>query len=323
MKTEKMKNTRFIIKAILLITISISFAAANVFAQSDEVLVTGNPPLTQTDAGEIIRYYERGLGIEFSGEQRDEFQTKLVNQWRKAQKSGGKNLNGFLKTVTTINAWDEARREKLKNEIREAVLGDLRSSANSELSRYVLSIYENAGGETANGAQPDENQNKTSGETETKTESEDRSETKDNFRPIKGTVRIADLVGKWSKGSVASYGYRSTVNSDYKSGYGAANQHDIYAGGSFDYTNYAQISLYDCTTELFTSMKGRVTVNGSQVTFTYVSGTVKGKDSCKTGGFTKPAQISAATFRIERYKNQIRLCEVGAQQPYCLYKAEE
>ncbi|MDQ3797908.1 MAG: hypothetical protein M3384_00510 [Acidobacteriota bacterium] len=318
-----MKNRRFIFKALLLITISISFAAANVYAQSGEILVAGNPPLTRNDADEIIRYYGRALGIEFSAAQRDELQTIIVNQWRRAQKSGGESLSGFLKTVTTINAWDEAKREKLKNEMREAVLGDLRSTPNSEVSRYILNIYENAGGENTSVAQSDENRKETSEESETKPESEDRSETKDNFRPIEGTIRIAELVGKWSKGSVSSYGYRSTTGSDYKSGYGAANQHDIYANGSFDYTNYAQVSVYDCTTELFTSMKGRVTVSGSQVTFTYVSGTVKGKDSCKTDGFIKPAQIRATTYRVERDKNQIRLCEVGTEQPTCLYKAQE
>ncbi|HLL99415.1 MAG TPA: hypothetical protein VK400_00035 [Pyrinomonadaceae bacterium] len=318
-----MKNRRIIIKALLLITISISFAAG-VFAQAagGETLVAGNPPLTGNDADEIMKYYERNLEMEFSAAERAEFQTILVNQWRRAQKSGGKNLAAFLKTVTTINGWDAAKRERLKGEIREAVLGDLRSSAGSELSRFVLSVYENAGGENSTTAQADENRSETT-TARTETESETRSETKENFRPVEGTIKIADLVGKWNKGSVASYGYRDRVSNDYKSGYGAANQHDIYANGGFDYTNYAQISLYNCTTELFTSMKGRLAVSGSQVTFTYVSGTVKGKDSCKTDGFTKPAQIRTTTYRVERDGNQIRLCEIGAEQSYCLYKAKE
>ncbi|HEX8249403.1 MAG TPA: hypothetical protein VF599_14590 [Pyrinomonadaceae bacterium] len=314
-----MKNRRTIINALLLITISISFAAG-VFAQADgETLVTGNPPLTRNDADEIIKYYERGLEMDFTAAERREFQTILINQWRGAQKSGGKNLVAFLKTVTTINGWDEAKRERLKNEIRKAILGDLRSSAGTKLSQFVLSVYENPEAENANTAQSDENQSETTAQTETET----RSETRENFRPIEGAAKIADLVGKWNKGSVASYGYRDTVTNDYKSGYGAANQHDIYADGSFDYSNFAQVSVYGCTTELFTAMKGRISVSGAQVTFTYVSGTVKGKDSCKTTGFNKPAQIANATFRVERDKDQIRLCEVGKEQPYCLYKVKE
>ncbi|HLM62403.1 MAG TPA: hypothetical protein VK308_16495 [Pyrinomonadaceae bacterium] len=50
-----MKNTRFIINALLLITISISFAAT-ALAQSGEILVAGNPPFTQGDFEAIVKY---------------------------------------------------------------------------------------------------------------------------------------------------------------------------------------------------------------------------------------------------------------------------
>jgi hypothetical protein len=113
------------------------------------------------------------------------------------------------------------------------------------------------------------------------------------------------------------------VTNDYKSGYGSANMHEIHANGSFDYANYAQISLYGCTTELSTSMKGRASISGSQVTFSYISGNVKGKDSCKTEGFTRPAQIRPSTYQLERDGNHLRLCEVGAKIQNCLYKEEK
>ena len=133
---------------------------------------------------------------------------------------------------------------------------------------------------------------------------------------------MSDLVGKWNKGTAASYGYRNTVTNDYKSGYGSANLHEIRAGGNFDYSNYAQISLYGCTTELSTSMKGRAAISGSQVTFSYLSGTVKGKDSCKTTGFEKNAEIKNTTYRLERDGSHLRLCEIGSDIANCLYKEE-
>jgi hypothetical protein len=144
-----------------------------------------------------------------------------------------------------------------------------------------------------------------------------------NFQPVTGAIKMSDLVGKWNKGTVSSYGYRNTVTNDYTSGYGSANMHEIRAGGTFDYSNYAQISLYGCTTELFTSMKGRAAVSGSQVTFSYTSGNVKGKDSCRSQGFDKPAQIKSAIYRLERDGNHLRLCEVGRESPSCLYKEEK
>lgn len=70
-------------------------------------------------------------------------------------------------------------------------------------------------------------------------------------------------------------------------------------------------------------MKGRVKLAGGRVTFEYVSGTVKGKDSCKAAGFNKPAQIDGRTFRLESDGERLRLCEVGAETPACLYKVKE
>ena len=134
---------------------------------------------------------------------------------------------------------------------------------------------------------------------------------------------MSELIGKWIKGTTATYGYRNTVTNDYRSAYGAANQHDIYANGNFDYTNYAQVSGYGCKSELYTSMKGRASISGSVITFNYVSGSVKIEDSCNKSVVTRAAQINAAAYQIERAKEGLRICEVGKENPSCLYKVKE
>jgi hypothetical protein len=196
-------------------------------------------------------------------------------------------------------------------------------------SPFVVSVYENARRNESTTAtqQNEETSTPNTARTETRAENEtSQSETRSdepNFQPIEGAIKMSDLIGKWNKGTVASYGYRNTVTNDYTSGYGSANMHEIRANGSFDYSNFAQISLYGCTTELFTSMKGRAAISGSQVIFSYVSGNVKGKDSCRSQGFDKPARISNATYQLERDGNHLRLCEVGAKVQSCLYKEEK
>jgi hypothetical protein len=142
-------------------------------------------------------------------------------------------------------------------------------------------------------------------------------------QPIQGALKLSDLAGTWGKATTATYGYRNTITNDYRSAYGAANQHDVYPNGTFDYTNYAQVSGYGCKTELYTSMKGRVSVSGSQVTFSYTSGTVRVEDSCKKSVVTRPAQISPTSYRAERVGSKLRLCEVGKENPTCLDKAEK
>lgn len=318
-----MRKTRFFINALLLITISIAFAAT-VFTQSNEVLVVGNPPFTQNDFEGIVKYYERGLDIKFSDDERSELQSKISEMWRKNQKSNAKNLIGFMKNVEKFNTIDGEKIKEHQQEFADALLTDLKAMSRNGWSPFVMSIYENARGSSSTAARQSNAETPIQSETQAKAETTETQANRDkpNFQPVTGAIKMSDLVGKWNKGTVASYGYRNTVTNDYKSGYGSANMHEVRANGSFDYSNFAQISLYGCTTELFTSMKGRAAISGSQVTFSYLSGNVKGKDSCKSTGFDKPAQISNAAYRLERDGSHLRLCEVGKETPSCLYKEE-
>ena len=275
------------------------------------VLVDGNPPLTQSDLDSIAEYYERGLDIQFTGEQRDELQAIVTRQWKKGQRMNPKYLSDWLVTIRKINGIGGEKREKIKGEIHDVVLSDLRDSRESKLSKFVLAVYENREQQGDSTAQSEPEPARMIGPPVEKPGAYD------------GTLKLSDLAGTWGKATTATYGYRNTVTNDYRSGYGAANQHDIYPNGTFDYTNYAQVSGYGCTTELYTSMKGRASVSGSQVTFTYTSGTVRVEDSCKKSSVTRPAHIDAAVYRAERVGGKLRLCEVGKENPTCLDKAEK
>lgn len=320
-----MKNKQFIINAILLLTMSI-FSAANVFAQSDEVLVAGDPAFAQSDFEAVVKYYERGLDIKFSDEERGEFQTKITAMWRRNQKSNPKNLVGFMKNVEKFNTIADSKIKEHQQEFAVALLADLKTMSRNGWSPFVMNVYENArrgDSTTAARQQPEETPTQTEARAENEPRQTETRSDKPNFQPVTGAIKMSDLVGKWNKGMVSSYGYRNTVTNDYTSGYGSANMHEIRTNGGFDYSNFAQISLYGCTTELFTSMKGRATISGSQVTFSYISGNVKGKDSCRTTGFDKPAQISKRTYQLERDGNHLRLCEVDSKIQSCLYKEEK
>jgi hypothetical protein len=293
------------------------FAAVAAFGQNSHVLVAGDPPLTRANTDAILLYYSRALMLDLSDEQRSELEKHLIRNWRNARGAERQGLAKFIKTVETINAWDYDKLERLQGELEAAVLADLRNSRGNEFNRMILEIYAQRGREEFG---TDEATNPTAGSSNPEPTAKGADE--ENFSPATG-VGLSSLAGKWVKGSVSSYGYRNTVTNDYRSAYGAANQHDIRANGTFDYSNFATVSGYGCTTELFTSMKGRVSVSGSRVTFTYVSGTVRGKDSCKSTGFTKPAQIAATTYDLQRSNGKLRMCEVGKETPTCLYKEGE
>lgn len=289
------------------------FAAAAVAAQDGRVLAAGDPPLTRGNADAILLYYGRALMLDLSGEHREELERRLIENWKSARGAKRQGLAKFIRTVETINAWDYDKLERLQGELEAAVLADLRSTPGNSFNQLILDIYEARGREEF-GDEED------SAEAETKEDAPADAGT-NNFTTATG-VTLASLAGKWGKGSVSSYGYSNTVTNEYRSAYGAANEHQIRANGTFDYANFATVSGYGCTTELFTSMKGRISVSGSRVTFTYLSGTVRGKDSCKSTGFTRPAQIEPKTYEIQRSNGKLRMCEIGKDTPTCLYKED-
>jgi hypothetical protein len=213
-----------------------------------------------------------------------------------------------MKNVEKFNTVADSKIKEHQQEFTDALLADLKAMSRNGWSPFIVSVYENARrGDTTVAAQ--QQNEETSAQTGTRTEPQAETETsrtatsgERNFQPVTGAIKMSDLVGKWNKGTVSSYGYRNTVTNDYTSGYGAANMHEIRADGSFDYSNFAQISLYGCTTELFTSMKGRAAINRSQVTFSYLSGNVKGKASVARRALINRRTQQRATYPLERVR---------------------
>ena len=265
----------------------------------------GRAPLTQANVDRVVELYEWALSVTFTQAERETFQDYFVGAWRRGERSAA----SLLRIAEKVLAFDEAKREKIQTEFRDAFLSDFNSAPDSATSRFLLGVYRRAHGGD--------------GSTEPAAAVNEEAGGAPDFKPVEGAVRMSELVGTWEKAGVSSYGYRDTLTNDYRSGHGSAQMHEVRADGGFDYTNYATVSLYDCRTELFTSMKGRVKLSGARVTFEYVSGTVKGKDSCKATGFNRPAQISSRTFVVERDGERLRLCEVGAENPTCLSKAKK
>ena len=321
-----MKYILFVL-AILPLTYSISTAARA--QDADEILVAGNPPLTRRDAEEVIRYYERGLLVEFDAGQRVELMDKLAASWKAGQQSNGQSLSGFLKVVGKINAWDEDKRARLQDELTRTVLADLKNSSNSQFNRLVLSAYESARGESPAAARADGGRAAAAAQEEATADAgvaEAGGQSEENFRPVGGPLRLADLAGRWMKDpySVSTSGYTITTND--KGGYKNNTVYEVRADGSFDFTANTTLYMSNCKTELFTTRKGRIGVSGSQANVSYVSGTLQSKDNCsKRGNYTKALGAERAEFpyRLERDGGQLRLCTVGRPEPNCLYKVRQ
>jgi hypothetical protein len=148
----------------------------------------------------------------------------------------------------------------------------------------------------------------------------------ENFKPVEGALKLADLVGRWVKDpySVSAGSYTITTND--RGGYKNNTVYEIHPGGNFDFTANTTLYMSNCRTELFTTRKGRVGVSGARATISYVSGTLQSRDNCsKRANYTKPLGAEKAEFpyRLERDGERLRLCTVGSAEPNCLYKVVE
>ena len=76
------------------------------------------------------------------------FKPNLQSNRAKRRKPTLKVLSNFLQVVTKINAIDYPKHQNFKDELRDAILGDLRNTQKNEVSRYILSVYENGNTES-------------------------------------------------------------------------------------------------------------------------------------------------------------------------------
>lgn len=314
-----MRLSALVIAALMLLSPACArFARGQVRAEG--VLVSARAQLSQPDVDRVIQLYEWALAVEFTADERETFQSYFVGAWQRGEKGAAT----LLKIAEKVLAMDASKLRRIQPEFRDAFLFDFNSEPDSATNRFLLGVYRrgHGGGSAAKAATVETASRQTPAPAAVE-ENEKRPGGEPDFRPAEGAVRMSELAGTWERGGVSSHGYRDAVTNDYRSGHGSANMHEIKADGSFEYSNYATVSLYNCTTELFTSMKGRVRGSGPRVNFTYVSGTVRGKDSCKAAGFNRPAQIEPKTYRVERDGARVRLCEVGAENPTCLYRADK
>ncbi|HLM62404.1 MAG TPA: hypothetical protein VK308_16500 [Pyrinomonadaceae bacterium] len=130
-----------------------------------------------------------------------------------------------MKNVEKFYTIADSKIKEHQQEFADALLADLKTMSRNGWSPFVVSVYENArrnDSTTTAQQQQDDVLTPTETQTEPRAENEPRqTETKSdkpNFQPVTGAIKMSDLVGKWNKGTVSSYGYRNTVTNDYTSG---------------------------------------------------------------------------------------------------------
>lgn len=123
---------------------------------------------------------------------------------------------------------------------------------------------------------------------------------------VSGSTGGGSLVGTWTNGAVGMLGEK------YQNGTVAARRGTTFkyvfnANGTFEFTGYAESTMFGCTTSLFQDKRGRYSINGSQITLTLTKNFWRKQNACA------PASNSEQNYKLdpETYTYRTKQDEYG------------
>jgi hypothetical protein len=140
-----------------------------------------------------------------------------------------------------------------------------------------------------------------------------------------GAVKTADLAGIWSTSSVSGDRYKSLVTGELSDPSGSIIEYKISPDGEIEHVGYLSSTVYSCTTKLFISRSGRISISGSNITFDFSPGK-RMFQSCSASSRrndTLPAERKTYPFRLERDQYGLQLCTVENGKDLCFRKKSD
>lgn len=267
------------------------------FAQAQgDVLVDGNPPLTNQMVERYCALLEWSLEVDFTATERAAVQKQLVQYWRKDETKNIKGVVDALAFEENINRASEAKRREVQPQIKQAMLETMEREKQDALNALLLGVYNRSQQANAN------------------TEND----------PAADGADLSQLTGKWQ----VLHG-NSIVGIDINGRIGDGNamiaEFDVRADGRVIYTFVLQQSNYGCTTRIKTSKTGRAAISGSRVTFSYDGGTTTSEDNCNAKyNYTKKlaAEKEIFDFNVERKDGKSNFCFANQKIKDCAVKVK-
>lgn len=264
----------------------------------DRVIVDGNPALKQSDVDKLQDFFEWLFETKFSKAQKGEFQSLVVQKWQAGEKESTGILD-ILKTHDGIQALSESDRADVRRELLPKVLDSFRNGRSSDINKFLSGVYENR---RENSLTADGNAVENSGG---------------------NAATLADFAGTWSSGNVSGRRYKNLTSGDLSDASGNMSEYIISKNGDIQYTGYLSTTIYACSTKLFFTKKGKISVSGSFITFDYKTGERDYQNSCNaslSGVKPIPPQKKTVPFTLERTAQGVKLCTLDEGVQTCLHK---
>lgn len=292
----KLNSYKKLFTIILFAVILAGASVTSISAQSDEVIIEGNPSLTQSELDKSVRFLEKLLGA-------NSVESATIRYF--AGHDAEKGKSGVIQSLKEFAALESKVRnanEAQIKEVRESLVAKMREASDSEVFSYLVEIYDQAA-------------DKTSETSSANYQSEPEGEV------LKNGGTISDLVGKWEKKSSGMSSYSGGV---YQGSSGDYESYEFFADGRVNYTTLIAVQNYGCRLEAFAQSKGRAAANGTNLNLKLAAGTIRRDDSCSPSkNYTKPTDATndSYTWRIEKDKyGIIQLALTGADGKTFYYR---
>jgi hypothetical protein len=103
-----------------------------------------------------------------------------------------------------------------------------------------------------------------------------------------------ELIGEWHNGRVSMMQERNTVTGQTTPSNGTTFTYKFFADGRFEFIGYMKSTMYGCTTDLFNDKRGKVEIDGDQITFVPTKNYWKNTYSCS------PASNKERNYTLEK-----------------------
>jgi hypothetical protein len=278
----------------LILCFAIIGVGSTTFTQTrDEVLVSkSGATLRRSDIDKMIEFYEWAFETRFSSEQRSKFSEYTVREFSSDPAKYRKTVDDIVGTFAKISSGDENTQARTRNSFLPAFLSELRNGQD-ENSQLLLSIYE----------------------TEHNTNSSSLAQSNKADSSTSAVGNISSLAGTWVWGHSGSSTY--STGGSYMGSNGSRHTYKFLPDGSAEYTGIMNVMTGGCNMQVFRTMKGRASLNGSTLTINWSPGPFSRDDSCdRAGNYKKTMPAETETFQV-RFKDDLgqrQLCMTGKSE---------
>lgn len=141
-------------KRISLLCLAVVLVLALPAIGRSQVVVAGNPPLTEETIGRFTEFFEWAFDVQLTNDQRQVLRKYTVDSWTQNKTSDINDVVGLVQQQVDIAKYPAEQRRYVRVKIEPELLAQMRAQPNEPMARWALEVYEASHRALANGNPP-------------------------------------------------------------------------------------------------------------------------------------------------------------------------